>query len=277
MDYRISGERLKGFANQVRRISGVEGELTPEQMETNLLNVTPLGEYPKAEEYVFGSSDIAVEYGISIMGTLTQSTLTNRMVGLKYTANEAMSIVGLRVYPSNTTANILRIWNEAEQLVKKIEVTSKLSAWNEYYFDKPINIAIGESFTVGGPFASYFYQTATFTTHPKLTYNGAYASTANSDEYPTIGFGNNSVYGVVDVIVAPVQAELPHDYQIQRTTMDDIADSTRALANTSDKLTPEDIVYWLGRVVYLPQGFASIEAELSLLNFESSAVGALSE
>lgn len=65
--------------------------------------------------------------------------------------------------------------------------------------------------------------------------------------------------------------------KISKATMTAIADRTRALANTSDKLTPEDIVYWLGRVVYLPQGHASSEIPMSLLNFETSAVGALSE
>lgn len=66
-------------------------------------------------------------------------------------------------------------------------------------------------------------------------------------------------------------------YRISSDTMTAIADRTRALSNTSDKLTPEDIVYWLGRVIPLPQGRASSESSLSLLNYESSAVGALSE
>lgn len=61
MDYRISGERLKGFADQVRRISGVEGELTPEQMETNLLNVTVGADLPNAEAATFGVGTVAAE------------------------------------------------------------------------------------------------------------------------------------------------------------------------------------------------------------------------
>lgn len=39
-DYRISGERMKGFADQARRLGGVSGELTPEQIEETLAGVT---------------------------------------------------------------------------------------------------------------------------------------------------------------------------------------------------------------------------------------------
>ena len=40
MDYRISGERLKGFAEQARRLGKVSGELTPVQIEEVLRGVT---------------------------------------------------------------------------------------------------------------------------------------------------------------------------------------------------------------------------------------------
>ena len=40
MDYRISGERLKGFAEQARRLGKVSGELTPGQIEEVMRGVT---------------------------------------------------------------------------------------------------------------------------------------------------------------------------------------------------------------------------------------------
>lgn len=63
-------------------------------------------------------------------------------------------------------------------------------------------------------------------------------------------------------------------YKISGETLTAIADRTRGLANTTDKLTPEDIIYWLGRVTVLPRGHAE---SAFLLNFESSAVGELTE
>lgn len=43
MDYRISGERLKGFADQARRLGKISGELTPGQIEETLKGVTAGG------------------------------------------------------------------------------------------------------------------------------------------------------------------------------------------------------------------------------------------
>ena len=42
-DYKISGERLKGFADQARRLGNVTGKLTPEQIEDTLSGVTTGG------------------------------------------------------------------------------------------------------------------------------------------------------------------------------------------------------------------------------------------
>lgn len=40
--YRISGERLTGYADQARRLGGVTGELTPAQIEEKLADVNPV-------------------------------------------------------------------------------------------------------------------------------------------------------------------------------------------------------------------------------------------
>ena len=52
-EYLIQGETLTGIADQVRRISGVDGELTPEQMTTNLSNVTADSQSRPLQETVF--------------------------------------------------------------------------------------------------------------------------------------------------------------------------------------------------------------------------------
>lgn len=77
-----------------------------------------------------------------------------------------------------------------------------------------------------------------------------------------------------------------------------IADRTREMAGTSQKLTLDDIIYWLGRVKFIPQGWANSEfapdfdsivsSKLPVvvkgvannefkLNFETNATGALQE
>ena len=88
-------------------------------------------------------------------------------------------------------------------------------------------------------------------------------------------------------------------YRISGDTLTAIADHTRTMAGTNKRLTPAEIVYWLGRVKFIPQGWANSEFALDFapstatgilpvvvkgtansaftLNFESTAVGALQE
>ena len=57
-------------------------------------------------------------------------------------------------------------------------------------------------------------------------------------------------------------------YRISGDTMTAIADRTRAMAGTNRKMTPADIVYWLGRVLFIPQGVA--ESTLTLTELEAN-------
>lgn len=237
MDYRISGERLKGFADQVRRISGVEGELTPEQMETNLLNVTPLGEYPKAEESAFGvASNIGC--GIVSEGTAGTTTTKSMTMGYVFTASEAFSIIGLRHKQANSAQ--LKLWDSSGNVVTTISAPG-VSEWENYYFDTPINVAIGETYTV----TAYCYQPkvvamSNTTFNNKLTGIEVRYS-AKETTFPTTTGGSSSV-ACVDIIIAPIQAELPDDYQIQRTTMDDIAEEVKRITGVTGTLNPAQML-----------------------------------
>lgn len=99
----------------------------------------------------------------------------------------------------------------------------------------------------------------------------------------------------------PEETEEPEtvtQYLIRSDTLTAIADRIREMAGTNKKLTPADIIYWLGRVKFIPQGWSTSEFTLDFdcgasgvlpvvvkgtasseftLNFESSAVGALQE
>lgn len=88
-------------------------------------------------------------------------------------------------------------------------------------------------------------------------------------------------------------------YKISGDTLKAIADHTRTMAGVNRKLAPAEIIYWLGRVIYIPQGVAISEFALDFapstatgrlpnvvkgtassvfaLDFESSATGALQE
>lgn len=57
-DYRITGERLTGIADQARRLAGVIGEMTPEHIERTLEQVKPGGELQ--EKTVTPSAEVQV-------------------------------------------------------------------------------------------------------------------------------------------------------------------------------------------------------------------------
>jgi hypothetical protein len=59
-------------------------------------------------------------------------------------------------------------------------------------------------------------------------------------------------------------------YKISGDTLKAIADHTRTMAGVNRKLTPAEIIYWLGRVIYIPQGVAISEFSLSPITFDSA-------
>lgn len=72
--YRISRERLKGFADQARRLGEVTGELTPEQIEDTLSGVEAGGIPENARLYYVGyaNSEFTVNFTPSAIGSIQE-------------------------------------------------------------------------------------------------------------------------------------------------------------------------------------------------------------
>lgn len=64
-------------------------------------------------------------------------------------------------------------------------------------------------------------------------------------------------------------------YSISAEIMNAIVAEIQKMSGRTKPLTPEEMLYWLKRVVYIPQGNA--ESSFNLMSFESSAVGLLEE
>ena len=244
-EYKIQGETLTGIADQVRRISGVEGELTPEQMTTNLLNVTPLGEYPKAEESTFGEDPNSTFSGISLSETATVSGSSKTSVAFQqFRANQAFAILGLRVILNGTTVSdsIVNLHNAAGEIIRTCTITTKAQpGWFTAYFDEPVNIAINEVFTISRSKAYYYYTSASGSTiNDKVTWLGS--TVDDSTTVPSSGLSTKYFYGIVDFIGSLVDSKLPDDYQITRTTMDDIAEEVQRITGTECKMTTAQII-----------------------------------
>lgn len=117
------------------------------------------------------------------------------------------------------------------------------------YLDEPLNIAIGEKYTVsthtiydGKPNSNI--ESVTF--NPKLSFVNT--SSSSDDAFPNDNV-NTAVVASVDIIIGPIQAELPDIYQVARTTMDDIAEEVQRITGAETKLTTDDIQSGLESVV----------------------------
>lgn len=76
MDYRISGERLKGFAEQARRLGKVSGELTPGQIEEVLRGVTTeLPSYYPQIVAVSGNPNVLTKFAVNDINIIANVAL----------------------------------------------------------------------------------------------------------------------------------------------------------------------------------------------------------
>ena len=244
--YVIEDETITPLFNQVKRITETEDAMTFEGATESLLNVVPGGGLPNAEESVFGANDADIETGIITLGTIKTEYLSGTYYSCnKYTAKEAISIIGLRMYSAlTTTARYLRLWNANGEKVRETDqITPTLNAWTTAYFDEPFNVAVGETFYISGSAANYpTYSDASNTTfNAKVTWDGGSEKGANSG-VTSLKFSKYFAWGVFDFIIGKASTELPDEYQVARSTMDDIANEIKRISNTTGKITTSQML-----------------------------------
>lgn len=61
-----------------------------------------------------------------------------------------------------------------------------------------------------------------------------------------------------------------NEYKIRRETLEAIAEKLRALVGKKEKLTPDEIIYYLGRVIFTPQTYAKTTFSINNNQFNSS-------
>lgn len=89
------------------------------------------------------------------------------------------------------------------------------------------------------------------------------------------GFDTVIVEGVPDanvVAFSPTQIIPDELYTIGYNWFAQVVERTQVLAGTKRKMTPAEILYWLSRVKFIPQGWAIGEASL---DYDAMAVGRL--
>lgn len=205
---------------------------------------------PSAEEAGFGKSNAVYEHGISST-TLSITSSGSGTNGWKFKATEAFSIVGFRI--GKGRIGTVYLWDSEgnERCTVSSGFTAGSDDWYYFYLDTPINIGIGEECTVGRKTsASSLFKGRTisksytsFNTAKLSDVSMMYASETRT--YPTVGATS---CWAVDIIIGPVQTGLPSVYQIQRTTMDDIAEEAQRISGATTKLTTAQIITELSEV-----------------------------
>lgn len=235
-EYLIQSETITPLFDQIRRITETEDAMTFESATASLLNIVPGGDLPNVEESVFGDNDASVEFGITSCGTIYNDNSPD-YVGIEFKAIEAVSILGVRIrMPVNGNESVY-LWNESGELVKEISgIEAIKNTWVQAYFTNPVNIGIGETFVVSTSGGYYYYaKVSEATFNSKLSFqNGRKGSKLGVCPSET---STTYIYGLIDVIIGEVSAELPEEYQIARATMDDIANEVKRITGTTGKIS----------------------------------------
>lgn len=85
--------------------------------------------------------------------------------------------------------------------------------------------------------------------------------------------GTNVTFGNVDGV--PVERE--EAYAILSVNLNELGRITQAVAGTSELMTIDEMLYHLDRAKFIPQGTANSVFDMGTLNFETNAVGELTE
>ena len=201
-------------------------------------------ELPDAENAAFGLSTASEEYAITINDASKIASYAfygTYSITVKYTVKEAFTLLGVRAYlVFNDYGTTIKVSiNDEEKTAANIGYAQETkNDWTYRYFDTPINVSVGDVITL--------FQSSNQTKYPRyipLSY-----ATVNGKVELTYSYGGNGgnnpsmVHGIFDIIMAPVQAELPDSYEIQRTTMDDIAEEVQRISGATTKLNTAQII-----------------------------------
>lgn len=293
--YKISGERLTGIAEQARRLGNVSGKLNPAQIENALSNATTGASLPIAEETTFGY-------------VKTTETVTEKAPEGKCWYNGVL----LPEIPADVLASYPYAWIRKHTTNGEYQLIFSASG---FYFNG--SSAVSDKNSVNNP--KYVLPITDGTVWTVASDSEGYSSWTVDDDRPCMWSNHNIPSGsatataiyfkgsepvteLTETTTKHVPVERESNYSITDDSLNEIAKRTQEMAGTSRLLTPEDIIYWLGRVMFVPQGWirsgtvieldtdvaatailpkvekATFDAQCSLnLLFNTSATGALQE
>ena len=263
--YEISAQRLTGIADQARRLGKVSGKLTPGQIQETL---TGVGSLSNAEETTFGY--------VKKTETVTEQAPEGKCWYNGVLLPEIPAVDGYSVsfIRKNISAGLYYAVFAKEQvyfldngLKGAVSGTSYEATWYT------LPTTDGDSWTYAQTSNTWFGldddRVLLWSNHDIP--NGSATATA-------IYFkGSEPLTELTETIKKHVPVERESNYSITSESLNNIAKRTQEMAGTSKLFTPDDIIYWLGRVMFIPQGRSISEFSLVPLVFESAASARLPE
>lgn len=268
MDYRISGDRMKGFADQARRLGKVSGELTPVQIEDTLKGVTAGGGSPSAAEVTFGY-------------VKKTETVTEQAPKGKCWYNGVL----LPEVPADVLASFPYCWIRLDTGTGYYELLMASGKWYKWVNDSG-SVVFGHEDS--NAIKWYRIATATAETTEAWTYYQDHTANnygASSDTRSAIWSnhdipngsatateiyfkGSEPLTELTKTVTKLVPVERESNYSITSANLNDIAKRTQEMAGTRKLMTPEEIIHFLNCVKFIPISTATSEFTLE---FEASA------
>lgn len=253
--YKISAQRLTGIADAIREKKKTTDLLTPEQMVAEIRGIESGS--PSAAEVTFGY-------------VKKTETVTEQAPNGKRFYNGVL----LPEIPADVLASFQYCWinSTADGLV--------VAAYPWYYASAKMNIptssenrkyvlnADGTGWTLNNTYTD----TGGYSVDAIPTWSNHDIPNGSATATEIYFKGSEPLTELTKTVTKLVPVERESNYSITSANLNDIAKRTQEMAGTRKLMTPEDIIYWLNRVKFIPHGNAESSFSLS---FESSASGSI--
>lgn len=256
---KVKKSTMTAIADAIRAKKDTTAIFTPAQMAVEIESLEMVSELPNAEDWSFGSSSNAYEYGYP-EGKFFQNTTNtsgNRKCH-KFLVNQDFGCYGFRTWLRYKYEYVLQLWDvEKDSMLAELTVTpTEVDTWKDYMLASPVNLFAGKEYvmtayttTVGG--AMWFRNDPSYF-NAKITDMGT--SAISDVEAPPSGMGTFSKYvyfirPVTPIIGHLITESVIQEYKIQTITMNSIATEVQRITNTTSNLTTAQIQTGLESVV----------------------------